>query len=93
MTCLTYQYSNHAITQMFQRSILPNEVEEAIRNGEKINDYPYDKPYPGCLILYFVNNRPVHVVVSQDVATGTCFIITAYQPDPVIWNSDFKTKI
>jgi len=93
MNCAHFQYSNHALAQMFRRRISPDEVETTVTNGEKINDYPHDKPYPSCLILHFVNGRPIHVVVSQDSTSGVCYIITAYQPDPALWQSDFKNKI
>ena len=93
MTCSDYAYSNHAIVQMFKRGISADEVEVGITNGEKIRDYPEDKPYPSCLILFFVKQRPLHIVLSQDVITGICFIITAYYPDPAFWDSDFKNKI
>lgn len=93
MTCSNYAYSNHAITQMFKRGISADEVEAAIINGEKIKDYPADKPYPSCLILCFINERPIHIVVSQDISLGVCFVITAYIPDLGIWDADFKNKI
>ena len=78
---------------MFRRGISADEVEEVVTNGEKINDYPFDKPYASCLILHFVNGRPIHVVVSQDTTSGICYIITSYLPDTAIWSADFKTKI
>ncbi len=93
MTCSNFQYSNHALAQMFRRAISAPEAEETISSGYNINDYPYDKPYPSYLILHFVNGRPIHVVVSQDIVSGTCFVITVYEPDPAIWSPDFKTKI
>jgi hypothetical protein len=92
MECSKYEYSNHAIAQMFKRGISADEVEAAIENGENIKEYPQDTPFPSFLKLYFSNARPIHVVVSQDNSTGICFVITAYQPDPSLWNSDFKTK-
>ncbi len=78
---------------MFKRGIPADEVEEVITLGEMINDYLGDKPHPSCLMFRLVTSRPIHVVVSQDVTTGTCYVITAYLPDPLIWSSDFKNKI
>lgn len=92
MNCYNYAYSNHAVAQMFKRSIMSDEVEAGISNGEIIKNYPDDKPYPSCLILYFTNQKPLHIVVSQDVHSGVCYGITTYIPDPVIWDSDFKNK-
>lgn len=93
MECSNYEYSNHAIAQMFKRSISADDVESTIENGEIIKDYPQDTPFPSHLKLYFVNDRPIHVVVSQDFSTGICYVITAYEPDSNIWKSDFKNKI
>ncbi len=93
MECSKYEYSNHAIAQMFKRSISADEVEATIENGEIIKEYPQDTPFPSQLKLYFVNKRPIHVVVSQDIISGICYVITAYEPDPNLWVSYFKTKI
>ena len=93
MDCSQFEYSNHAIAQMFKRSISADDVEATIANGEVIKDYPQDTPFPSQLKLHFVSSRPIHVVVSQDIITGVCYIITAYEPDSSLWKSDFKTKI
>lgn len=93
MKCSNFQYSNHAVFQMFKRSISADEVEEVITHGETIKDYPNDKPHPSFLILKTVNGRPIHVVASKDKLNGICYVITTYLPDPLIWSSDFKNKI
>lgn len=78
---------------MFKRGISAEEVEVTIENGEIVKDYPQDSPFPSHLKLYFVNTRPIHVVVSRDISTGCCYVITAYEPDSSLWESDFKTKL
>jgi hypothetical protein len=77
---------------MFSRGISVDEVEECIKMGNKIKEYLEDKPYPSFLILYFMNEKPIHIVVSQDISSGICYIITAYLPDQMLWDSDFKNK-
>jgi hypothetical protein len=78
MDCSKFEYSNHAVAQMFRRQISPDEVELAIGEGEIVKEYPEDKPFPSFLKLFFSTRlRPIHVVVSQDVSTGICYIITA----------------
>jgi hypothetical protein len=52
---------------MFKRGITVNEILEGINKGIKIKDYPDEKPYPSCLILHFVDQRPIHIVISQEV--------------------------
>lgn len=79
---------------MFKRSISADDVEAAIIHGEIIKSYPEDLPFPSQLILYVTGaNRPLHIVVSQDFQSGTCYIITAYEPDIDLWTSDFRKKL
>jgi hypothetical protein len=60
-------------------------------NGEVIEVYPTDRPYPSCLILY-VEVEPVHVVAAADPAARICHVITAYRPDLEHFESDFRTR-
>ncbi len=36
----------HAIPRMFERSFSPEEVRSVVENGETIQEYPEDTPYP-----------------------------------------------
>lgn len=83
----------HAIRQMArpERMITVAEVRDCIFRGELIEDYPEDVRGRSCLILGPVGTgRPVHVVCAPKA--GYLAIITAYQPDPNEWNSDWKTR-
>ncbi|MBK9014506.1 MAG: DUF4258 domain-containing protein [Saprospiraceae bacterium] len=92
MRCDSIFYSEHAIVQMAARNITPAEVEAVLQEGEIIKHYPDDQPSPSWLILGYSKGKAVHVVFSRDIATDFCIIITAYYPDPTVWNPDFKTK-
>ena len=85
-------FSGHAIRQMFQREIAKNDVIEVIRNGEVIVEYTDDTQYPSCLILGFINNKPIHVVFALDQEKNTGAVITAYIPDAKLWSEDFKKR-
>ncbi len=61
-------------------------------DGEQIEDYPEDKPYPCALFLGYVANSPLHVVVSLDEIDMRVYIITAYEPSLEYFESDFKTR-
>jgi hypothetical protein len=76
---------------MISRNISFEEVEKAICEGEIIKDYPEDKPFHSFLVLAVVNQKSLHIVVSQD-EDGICFVISAYEPDRNIWESDLKHK-
>jgi hypothetical protein len=77
---------------MFERAIGQPEVIEVINSGEIIAEYPDDEPFPSFLILGFVRSRPLHVVAAVEDETKDCYIITAYDPDPALWEEDFKTR-
>lgn len=88
----TLIFSSHAVQRMFLRRITQEEVKTVIAYGEVIQEYPDDQPFPSYLLLDFVGNRPIHVVFSYDQETDTGYVITAYIPDPKIWQLDFRTK-
>jgi hypothetical protein len=92
MECNTLKYTNHAVEFMSKRAIKEQEVEHAIENGETIENYPNDKPFPSRLVFAFVNYRPIHLVVGFDEITQTCFVITAYEPNTEKFEPDFKTR-
>jgi hypothetical protein len=91
MQCQTVTYKFHAAQQMFARRITEPEIEIVVATGEIIANYPDDKPYPSVLLHKFVDTRPLHAVVARD-NEGNCYVATAYQPNPVLWETDFKTK-
>ncbi len=92
MRCDLIFYSEHAIHKMAARKISTDEVEEAIQFGEVIQHYPNDEPSPSWLMLGLSKGKALHVVFSRDTVTDFCIVITAYYPDPTVWNPDFKTK-
>ncbi|MBN8855298.1 MAG: DUF4258 domain-containing protein [Sphingobacteriales bacterium] len=59
MTCKDVLFSDHAITQMFKRNISIDQVKRVIESGERIAEYPTDKPYPSCLMFAYIGNRPI----------------------------------
>ena len=91
MECRSVKFSRHAIEQMFARSITVGDVENVIYDGEIIEEYPNDTPYPSVLIK-FVSGRPVHVVVAKDRDIAQCIVITAYEPKQGIWDIEFKRR-
>ena len=82
----------HAINQMSrpERMITPDEIREALFNGEVIEEYPEDSRCESCLVLHTEQNRVIHVVCSPK--NEYLAIITAYQPAPEQWSADYKTR-
>ncbi len=84
-------WHQHALERFLERGISRAEIVSAIMNGEVIEVYLTDRPYPSCLILY-VEAKPVHVVTAAEPATRICHVITAYRPDLGNFEPDFKTR-
>ena len=83
-----YIITQHGRRRLAERGIFLRDVISAVQNGEIIEEYPEDYPYPSCLILD--SAQPLHVVASlQD---GCIYLITAYIPDRNRWQSDLKTR-
>lgn len=81
----------HAAKRLEQRGISISDIISCIENGEIIEQYPDDYPFPSCLVLGSgVNKTMLHVVVGSDLET--LWIITAYFPSVEKWESDLKTR-
>lgn len=84
------RWTNHVIVR-FQRNILEEDVENAILNGEIIEEYENDYPYPSCLVYGIdLKNKILHVVCG--LSEAELWIITAYYPDSIKWEDDKKTR-
>lgn len=84
-------WREHALQRMKERNIKRDDVKQCIYTGEIVEHYPEDYPTPSCLILgVSINNKYLHVVCS--VFANTTCIITAYYPNTIKWENDFKTR-
>jgi len=92
VNCRELSFTKHSLQRMFSRSIPPEQVRQIVNNGEKIIEYPDDTPYPSTLLLGYVGSRPIHVLVGRDSSMAICYIITVYEPDPMIWEDNFKNR-
>lgn len=83
--------TEHARIRLYERNISINDIICGINTGEIIKQYEDDKPLPSCLVWGFsVKSECIHIVVSCD--TDYIYLITAYFPNPDIWEGDFKTR-
>ena len=85
------RWTNHVMIRLLQRNISQNDVEHALLNGEIIEEYEDDYPYPSCLV-YGINskNQVLHIVCASN--EEELWIITAYYPDNIEWENDLKTR-
>ncbi len=92
MTANRLIFRIHAIRRMFERQISVNDVREALANGEAVEDYPDDFPYPSRLVLGWHGTRPIHIVAADNPSAHETIIITVYEPDHNEWEIDFKVR-
>lgn len=87
----TVLLTKHSKDRCIERKIKFDDIKSVILNGEIIEQYEDDTPFPSCLILGLsINNKYLHIVVSCD--DSYIYVITAYYPDALKWCDDFKTR-
>ncbi len=80
-----FEFSKHAVDQSILRRISVQDVRDAVRLGEVIEDYPNDKYGPSCLIFGMTTEeRPLHIQCSYP-ARPFIKIVTLYEPDENLW--------
>ena len=83
--------SEHAAERFQERGIKISDIRYAIGDGEIIEQYLDDFPFPSCLILGTTKEgKMLHTVMSDEGSMSR--IITAYYPDPDKWSADFKVR-
>jgi len=82
----------HAVQRMFQRHVTAEDVRHALGNGEELEAYPEDHPYPSRLVLGWRGSRPLHIVVAQNPPDDEIIIITVYEPNPFLWDASFRRR-
>lgn len=88
---VSIEVTQHILMRFQQRNISYEEIKEAIYNGEIIEEYPNDYPYPSCLILGItLKNRVLHVVVG--IGESKLWFITAYEPETGQWDSGYRVR-
>lgn len=83
-----FKVTQHMTERIKERGIKIHTIQAAMLNGEIIEQYPNDYPFPSCLILNL--NPLLHVCVG--LGEGKLCIITAYIPNTNAWENDFKTR-
>ena len=81
------EWTEHSVIRIIQRGITKQDIEDVLKTGEIIENYPDDYPYPSCLILG--GEKSLHVVCGIE---SKLWIITAYHPDLAKWEDDYKTR-
>lgn len=85
------RWTNHIFVRLLQRGISMDNVVYALVNGEIIESYPTDYPYPSCLVIGHTQaGNTLHVVCGA--SDTELWLITSYYPTPEQWSNDFKIR-
>lgn len=84
-------YWVHAVERMFDRGISEDDLRSVLLDGEEIEAYR-NTPYPGRLVLGWCGTRPIHVVADENREDDELIVITAYEPQPALWEFGFKRR-
>lgn len=87
-----FRVSDHADEESKNDNLVFEDILFSVMNGEIIENYPDDRPFPSCLI-YGKNSmgEPIHTVWGYKREKESSVLITVYRPDPERW-IDFKER-
>lgn len=78
--------SDHADEEAHADKLSFSDIYFSVLQGEIVEDYPDDKPYPSCLIYGDTfDGDPVHSVWAYNRDNKWTVMITVYRPDPTRW--------
>ena len=84
--------TDHADAEAVADNLSFDDISRSVLNGEVIEDYPEDRPYPSCLIYGdSENEEPVHSVWAYVREVRFAVLITTYRPDPERW-TDWRVR-
>ena len=89
-----YELSKHAERERELHRITVEELEQALRNCDIIEEYPNDPRGSSCLVLGFCQRRPIHAICTIKAAPEELFLITIYDPSerPHKWTDDYRQR-
>jgi hypothetical protein len=78
--------TDHADEEANADGLAFDEVFFSVLQGEIIEEYPDDTPYPSCLIFgHTFRGEPVHSVWAYNRENRWAVLVTVYRPDPKRW--------
>jgi len=84
--------TDHADEEANSDELKYDEIVLSVLNGEIIEEYKKDKPYPSCLIFgENFKKQPIHSVWGYNKENKWAVLITVYRPDPKKW-IDWKVR-
>ena len=84
-------WKRHTVRRMMERFIPRDEVPQILERGDRIEDYPDDRPYPSALFSGTAAERSLHVFAALDAEHIRLIVITVYAPDERHFEPDHRT--
>ena len=86
-------WSYHSNLRLDERGLTREITLASMEKCEIIEEYKDDYPLPSCLCLgHDKKNNPLHCVIGIDKDNDNIRIITAYYPDPSLWENEFRKR-
>ncbi|MCO5761413.1 MAG: DUF4258 domain-containing protein [Chromatiaceae bacterium] len=85
--------TDHADEEASNDNLTFDEIYYSVMQGEVIEDYATDKPFPSCLIMgKNFSGQTIHSVWAYNPNNQWAVLITVYRPDPTRW-IDGKVRV
>ena len=82
-----FELSLHADDERLADGLTTNQLEEALKSAELLEDYPNDPRGHSCLVLGYVGDGPVHVVCGL-TRQQRLYVITVYRRAMPKWRDE-----
>jgi hypothetical protein len=89
-----FRVSDHGFDELEEDDILAGDAIAGIANATALEDYPDRVRGPSVLALqHDGSGRAIHVVWAIPAGERRpAVLVTAYRPDPALWDSEFRTR-
>ena len=86
--------SEHGFAELRKDDILIDDAVAGIATAVVVEDYPARDRGPSVLTLqHDVHGKPIHIVWALPTdERRPAVIVTAYRPNPKLWDSDFRRR-
>jgi hypothetical protein len=84
-----YLFTKHGDEERRSDNLSTKDVEEALLNGEVLEDYPEDPRGPSCLVYGRSSGEAIHIVCGRN-KSGWLVIITVYVPTAPKWKNPIE---
>jgi hypothetical protein len=90
-----YRVSDHGFDELEEDAILPSDAIEGIVAAVAVEDYRDRVRGPSVLALqHDGDGQPIHVLWAIPAGERRpAVLVTAYRPDPAIWDADFRRRV